>query len=143
MKLLSDATSATVRHMAAESDGYGYDISVETPSRSIHLEVKTTIRRGRLRIYLSRNEFETSTQDPTWVLTVLRLSHDLQPLAVATVDRDWLLAAVPADQTLGGRWESARLDVPPEATSSGMHPMVTSLLTSPVPILVGEPPWPG
>src|SRR5262249_42296630 len=58
LELLLAGVDGSVEHVAAVSDAYGYDISVRGDS-CINLEVKSTARRGRIAIYLSRNEFLT------------------------------------------------------------------------------------
>ncbi|MFI6325535.1 DUF3883 domain-containing protein [Nonomuraea sp. NPDC050556] len=136
MALLSAETDVPARHVAAESDGYGYDIEREP----FHIEVKSTTRRGRLSIYLSRHEYETMRRDPFWILVTVRLDQSLQPVAVATVNRDWISARAPADKQVGGRWESARFDVPHEALTPGC-PALAPFRT--LGFLAGTPPWPG
>ncbi|MEU4572556.1 DUF3883 domain-containing protein [Nonomuraea sp. NPDC023979] len=123
VELLRAATDVPVHHVAAISDGYGYDIAVG----DVHIEVKSTTRRGRLTIYLSRNEYETMRRDPAWVLTLVRLDRELRPVSVATVDNGWIETAVPTDRSERGRWEAARFDVPGEAIRSGL-PSVGPLL---------------
>lgn len=143
VELLSSAEDVLVEHVAAYSDGYGYDIAVETAAAAVHLEVKATTRRGRLTIYVSRNEFEVMVRDPTWMLIAIRLDPDLQPAALATVDRDWVNAVVPSDRGPGARWESVRLEVPPEALVTGL-PGVRSILRGAYPPMFdGVPAWPG
>ena len=85
-----------------------------------HLEVKSTTRRGRLIIYLSRHEFETARNDPTWQLVVVLLDTDYSPVGVATVRRDWVFAVVPEDHSPLGRWESLRLSPPRDALGAGL-----------------------
>lgn len=136
--LLRAATDVPIRHIAATSDGYGYDIAVDTT----HIEVKTTMRRGRLTIYLSRNEYETMRRDPGWLLALVRLDQNLQPTAVATLDRTWIEEVAPGDHHPRGRWESARLDVPASAVISGL-PAVRRLTRTRRPgLLTGDPAWP-
>ena len=48
--LLTAAVEARVEHVAALSDGYGYDVSVQALRHCAHLEVKTTLRRSRLTV---------------------------------------------------------------------------------------------
>lgn len=139
VELLRDATDMPVRHIAATSDGYGYDIAVDTT----HIEVKTTMRRGRLTIYLSRNEYETMRRDPGWLLALVRLDQDLQPTAIATLDRSWIEEVVPGDHHPRGRWESAKLDIPAEVVMPGL-PAARWLTRAHHPgLLSGNPTWPG
>ncbi|MBZ4370068.1 protein NO VEIN domain-containing protein [Corallococcus sp. AS-1-6] len=141
--LLASAPMARVRHVSLESDGYGYDVEVTVGGAAFHLEVKSTTRRGRLRVYLSRNEYETMRRDAAWVLVAVRLDPDFQPASIASVDREWIGASAPLDRTPGVRWESVRLDVPTEALIPGIPAVLGTLHQPPLAILAGEPRWPG
>ena len=110
--ILENAGSLDVRHVAKESDAYGYDIEARAGDACFHLEVKSTTRRNRIRFYLSRNEFETMRRDPSWILVVVRLDEQRNIANVATVDNRWILATAPADRDASTRWESSRFDVP-------------------------------
>jgi hypothetical protein len=142
MALLDAVPEIQVRHVAAQSDGFGYDISAEADRLQLHIEVKSTTRRGRLSIYLSRNEFETMQRDNCWVLAAVRLDADMNVACVATVLRKWIAAAAPRDSP-GGRWESVKLDVPPDALIPGVHPLAIELPSCGTAILRGIPSWPG
>ena len=142
VSLLASMSDLQVEHVAAESDGYGYDINVAMPDNVLHIEVKTTTRRGRLSIYLSRNEFETMRRDAHWLLVVVRVNDALEPVAAATVDRGWIADAVPDDRP-GARWESAKFDVPQCAIAAGIAPMRTYGASGAPLILLGDPDWPG
>ncbi len=142
VSLLESVSDFEVRHVAAESDGYGYDIDAAVLDMAMHIEVKTTTRRGRLSIFLSRNEFETMRRDPDWLLVSLRVDDALNPIATATIDRDWIAEAVPEDRP-GGRWESTRFDVPPHALTPGVLPLYACNLIGLPRILLGDPVWPG
>lgn len=138
VKLLTGAVDANVRHVAADSDGFGYDVSVESSKFEAHLEVKATTRRSRLSVFLSRYEYETMCRDADWALTAVRLDHDLELVTVATIARDWILATVPCDRGSAGRWESARLEVPAHAIVPGL-PIVRPVLLEPFSrLLTGE-----
>lgn len=143
VELLSSAGVGGLQHVAAFADGYGYDIAVADRQVTAHLEVKATTSRTQLRIFLSRNEYETMQRDPHWTLAAVRLNRDLRLAAVGWVSREWILQAAPADQDAAGRWESARLTVPPAAIGSGLPAFAA--ITDPVssPALHGEPAWPG
>lgn len=140
--LLESVPGLRIRHVATESDGYGYDIHAAMPDKILHIEVKTTTRRGRLSVFLSRNEFETMRRDPDWLLVVLRLNNALEPAATATVDRDWITLAVPEDRP-GGRWESTKFDIPHHALTAGIVPIRTNSVIGATSILRGDPAWPG
>jgi Protein NO VEIN, C-terminal len=143
VELLATIDTVRVRHVAADSDGYGYDIAMQAPGLAVHLEVKATTRRGRLTIYLSRNEYEAMVRDPAWTLVAIRLDHELQLVALATINRNWVSKAVPIDRQPGARWQSARLEVPAEALVPGLPGVVNALRGSYPSILDGKPCWPG
>jgi hypothetical protein len=69
--LLRAAGAQDVRHVAAESDSYGYDIEATVEGRLLHIECKATTDSRRLVVYLSRNEFETMRSDPAWLMVAL------------------------------------------------------------------------
>lgn len=126
--LLRRATNAIVEHVAAFSDGFGYDIAVTGEHHAAHLEVKSTTRRNRLSVYLSRNEFEVMLRDPNWVLIAVRLTPDLKIDGVGSVPTDWIRARVPQDIDIAGRWASCRLDVPPMAVDSRVSALESLLI---------------
>ncbi|MEU2516406.1 protein NO VEIN domain-containing protein [Streptomyces syringium] len=121
LALLRRSLDAEVRHVAAESDGYGYDIEVSGPRwPAVHLEVKTTTDRSRLVVYLSRHEYETMRRDGAWTMVAVLLGFRGELVATATVDPVWLLRARPYDSHAAARWESVRLVVPPHALRWGI-----------------------
>ncbi|NKR43375.1 DUF3883 domain-containing protein [Rhodococcus hoagii] len=140
--LLREYEHIQVEHVAAWSDGFGYDISVEGQDFSAHLEVKSTTRRGRLSIYLSRNEYETMLCDPAWSLVAIRLTDELQPCAVASIPRVWLESQAPSDRGVHGRWESFRADVPAGVAQPGI-PALAPHLGDKVTKLSHAIGWPG
>lgn len=131
-ELLTEWAEGRVEHVAAWSDGYGYDIFVDTSQCSAHLEVKTTVRVGRLTVYISRNEYETMLRDPAWELVAVRLSSELKLAAVAVVPKSWIADHVSSDRTTHGRWESCRLDIPSEVPVPGI-PSIAPMLTEAAP----------
>jgi hypothetical protein len=143
LSLLRRELIGEVLHVAADSDGYGFDVAVNTSSFTGHFEVKSTTRRRRLTIFLSRHEFETMKRDPNWQLVAVRLDDDLQLRAIATVSREWIASALPIDRRVYGRWESTRLDVPLESLISGLPMIPASARTSRVGVLDGLLGWPG
>ncbi|MEV5602946.1 DUF3883 domain-containing protein [Streptomyces sp. NPDC052299] len=114
------ATEARVEHVAAYSDGFGYDIAVHARQHTLHIEAKSTVRRGRLAFYLSRHEYETMRRDPAWQLVLVQLTQALAIAAVASVPADWIGAQVPVDKGSYGRWEACRFDVSPEVLIPGI-----------------------
>lgn len=141
VKVLAGSTTCQVDHVAARSDGYGYDISAVWSSAAAHLEVKSTLRRRRLSIYLSRHEYETMRRDPWWSLTVVRLTSKLALDAIATVPTRWIATQVPSDAGSFGRWESCRLDVPQEVLHPGVPALSLTLHHSAPDILKGTAGW--
>ncbi|MBC2863549.1 DUF3883 domain-containing protein [Streptomyces mexicanus] len=132
LHLLAESATGRVEHVAAWSDGHGYDIHVDADQCSAHLEVKSTVRASRLTVYISRNEYETMLRDPFWELVTVRLSPGLQLRAVAVVPRDWIAEHVPSDRTTRGSWESCRLDIPPEVPIPGI-PSIAPMLAATAP----------
>ena len=118
--LLSSSTTARVEHVAGHSDGYGYDIAVHAGRRSLHIEAKATTRRNRLTFFLSRREYEVMLYDPFWQLVVLQLTDGLAIRAITSVDSTWIETQIPDDQGSYARWESCRIEVPPEQAVSGI-----------------------
>ncbi|MFB8048726.1 protein NO VEIN domain-containing protein [Streptomyces rubiginosohelvolus] len=121
LALLRQAGMASVEHVSAVSDAFGYDIAATTPlDEHLHLEVKATTDPTRLVVHLSRHESDVMSADPRWVMGAVLVGRDGAALIVATVSRSWLRSAVPHDRSQRGRWESARLTVPPEALKPGL-----------------------
>lgn len=140
LRLLREAGVPHVRHVAAESDAYGYDIhAARSVLERAHIEVKATTDPTRLVIHLTRHEYEVMSRDEEWCLAAVLVGRDGSAVAVATVDRGWLHSAVPADQTRRGRWESVRLEVPAEARRFGLATETWRLLPKGLPS--GRPVW--
>ncbi|MFF4898377.1 protein NO VEIN domain-containing protein [Streptomyces sp. NPDC001068] len=139
LEMLSESAEGRVEHVAAWSDGYGYDIFVDARHHSAHLEVKTTVRMGRLTVYISRNEYETMLRDPAWELVTVRLTPELKLRAVAAVPKDWIADHVPSDRTARGRWQSCRLDIPPEVPVPGIPSVAPMLVAAAPEVLRGVP----
>ncbi|MGV9643278.1 protein NO VEIN domain-containing protein [Streptomyces sp. NPDC003333] len=135
LELLSESAEGRVEHVAAWSDGHGYDIFVDGYQYCAHLEVKSTVRRGRLTIYISRNEYETMLRDPAWELVTVRLTAELKLASVAALPREWIADHVPSDRSPQGRWESCRLDVPPGISVPGI-PSIAPMLANAAPELL-------
>ncbi|RKS05901.1 uncharacterized protein DUF3883 [Nocardiopsis sp. Huas11] len=120
VSLLSDVPGSLVDHVAAWSDGFGYDISFTRGPSSAHLEVKSTTRSGRLSIYLSRHEYEVMLRDPCWILVAVRLTSDLEVSGVGSVPSSWLKDNAPHDASGIGRWESCKFEVPATVITGGI-----------------------
>jgi hypothetical protein len=110
----------STRHVALTSDGFGYDVSFECDGEIWHFEVKTTARRGRLSLYLSRHEYEVGRADPSWRLVVVALNELDEIRCVACVEATSIHLRAPEDAAEGGRWESARLDFTPDDLTAGL-----------------------
>ena len=137
-ELLGLWCNARVTQVSAQSDGFGYDISVDTMQPIAHLEIKTSTRRNRQTVYLSRNEYETMRRDPVWVLVFVRLSVDLVPVQVLTVDRQWIEQSMPKDTTSSGRWESMRLEIRDSAQTLGIQQLADIIPDATSPLLTGK-----
>ncbi|WP_250000085.1 protein NO VEIN domain-containing protein [Actinoplanes sp. M2I2] len=107
-------------HVALDSDGLGYDIELSAGPAVWHVEVKSTKRRGRLDVYLSRHEFEVARLDPAWRLVTVGLDEDGHIGAIATVPTDALLVQAPADRATTARWESAKFSLRPTDLRPGI-----------------------
>lgn len=118
VRLLEARWPGSTVHVALTDDGFGYDIAFLLGGVEWHLEVKSTTRRGRLVIYLSRHEHEVSLRDPNWRLVVVGLRGDQSPAAVATVDHGRLCHRAPTDAHPGSHWQSVRHQV----SSSDLQP---------------------
>ncbi|WP_405698076.1 protein NO VEIN domain-containing protein [Streptomyces sp. NBC_01185] len=129
LRLLQQIGVPHIRHVATESDAYGYDIEAgRSVSERAHIEVKATTDPTRLVVHLTRHEYEVMAADPDWCLAAVLVGSDGNAASVATVDRGWLHSAVPADQGGDGRWESARLTVPAFGLTPGLATEAWALL---------------
>ena len=111
VRLLEERWPGSTVHVALHNDGFGYDIAFTLGAAEWHLEVKTTTRRGRLVIYLSRHEYETSLTDPDWCLVVVGLLDDDSPAIVGTIEHKQLWERTPVDVHKGSPWQTVRHNV--------------------------------
>ncbi|MET8744377.1 DUF3883 domain-containing protein [Streptomyces sp. NPDC004728] len=139
LRLLRKSGVPQVRHVAAESDAYGYDIAAGCSAERVHLEVKSTTDPTRLVVHLTRHEYEVMATDADWHLVAVLVGRDGNAVNVATVGRAWLHSAVPADRDKAGRWESARLEVPAYAITPGLATETRRLV--PDGLLPRKPVW--
>jgi hypothetical protein len=116
----------STHQVSLSSDGFGYDIAFRPAETEWHLEVKSTTRRGRLAIHVSRNEYEVSTRDRNWKLVVVALGGTEGIAAFGTVVEGVLQTRVPRDLTVRGRWEAARLDLALSDVKGGL-PFIETL----------------
>ena len=112
VKLLEGRWPGSVRHVALTDDGFGYDIEFR-PDQTYHLEVKSTNRRGRLTVFLSRHEHEVALVDPAWRLVVVGLDTGGRASTIATVRHVSLAERAPRDHDPSARWESVRHQLGP------------------------------
>ena len=106
IELLEQHWPGTTVHVSATDDGFGYDVLFRHSGVEWHLEVKTTLRRGRLVVYLSRHEYEVSLRDPHWRLIVVGLNEEKHVCAIATVQHTAVFRRTPHDVCLEARWQS-------------------------------------
>lgn len=118
---LLELSGADVVHMAALSDAYGYDVRAVSREGAVgHIEVKATTDPTRLRVHLTRHEYEVMRRDPDWLLTVVLIGAQGDALNVVTVSRDWLSLAAPEDTDRHAQWESACFSVPDHVLERGV-----------------------
>lgn len=109
MTLLLQSGVETVEQVSAYDDGAGFDLRATIDNTEYHLEVKTTTKRRSLRVFLSRNEYEVSSRDPSWRLVTVGLDEEHNIAALATVDQGIVRHNVPLDKAPVGRWSSCQL----------------------------------
>ncbi|GAA4687305.1 hypothetical protein GCM10025780_37750 [Frondihabitans cladoniiphilus] len=139
LELLRQSVSARVDHVAAESDGYGYDISVTTDDFQCHLEVKATTRLNRSTFHLSRNEFETMKRDADWCLVLVTLDRDLKLIGpIRAISRPWIQRTAPTDTSWESKWEAARFNVPSEEQIPGIQQLRVVIGDASSPLITGR-----
>jgi hypothetical protein len=106
ISVLEDRWPGSTTHVSQFDDGFGYDIAFRHQAIEWHLEVKTTTRRGRLVIYLSRHEHEVGLRDPQWRLIIIGLNNELQPRSLATAEFADIAARAPRDCSNDAKWQA-------------------------------------
>ena len=106
ISLLEDRWPGSTTYVAEADDGFGYDVLFRHRNVEWHLEVKTTTRRGRLVIYLSRHEHEVCLRDRSWRLIVVGLDGQLKLGALATVRHSIVVSRAPRDLCDEAKWQS-------------------------------------
>lgn len=134
VEMLGSRTTASVERVSVWSDGYGYDIEVVSDSIAAHLEVKSTTRRGRMAVYLSRNEFDVMLRDESWSLVLVRLNSELAVIGTGSVPNQWIVERAPRDVDVSARWASCKLEIPPDVVEHEV-PRLREMLIAPL------PPW--
>lgn len=107
-------------HVAESNDGFGYDIAFFHSGVEWHLEVKSSVRRGRLTVYLSRHEFEVGRSDPNWRLIIVGLTPDLRMHSLSTAPFPAVVCRAPADSCFESKWQSASFQLPAEELVKGL-----------------------
>ena len=110
IELLEQHWPGTTVHVSATDDGFGYDVLFRHSGVEWHLEVKTTLRRGRLVVYLSRHEYEVSVRDPHWRLIVVGLNEEKHACAIATVQHEAVFGRTPQDVCLEADGKAHRIN---------------------------------
>ena len=120
VRLLEAEWPGSTAHVSLVDDGAGYDVMFSAFGCELHLEIKTTTRRGRLVIFLSRNEHEVALRDPKWRLVVVGLAEDRSVGAIASIDYMKLATIAPVDQALAAQWQSVRCEIGGNQTQPGI-----------------------
>jgi hypothetical protein len=122
VRLLESNWPGSTTHISLDHDGWGYDIAFrDEAGREWHLEVKSTPRRGRLVVHLSRQEHDVAGTDRNWRLIVVGLDDNEQIQALATAKHSELLQRSPRDIDRRSRWQSARVDLRGADLEPGLH----------------------
>jgi hypothetical protein len=121
VELLEHEWPGCTDHVSLKDDGLGYDIVLSIQGVTWHIEVKSTTRRGRLVLHISRQEFEVGHIDPDWRLVVLGLDSEYRLACIATVETIKLRERAPRDSPGGARWQSARYDFGPSSLQPGLR----------------------
>lgn len=120
VELLEERWPGSTQHIALHNDGFGYDVMFTPTSKAWHLEVKTTTRRGRLVIHLSKHEHEVGTLDPLWRLVVVGLDEGGQIAALATARHEVMRQRAPQNVDATAVWESVRYELSPKDVDPGL-----------------------
>lgn len=118
--LLESQWPGSTVHVALANDGFGYDVLFRHGNVEWHLEVKSTTRRGRLVIYLSRHEHEVGLRDSKWRLIVVGLDDQLRLQAIATVRYPTVAERGPEDLCAEAKWQSTSHQLAPRDLQCGL-----------------------
>ena len=113
---------SSIRHVSQVSDALGYDVACSTldSTRVRRLEVKTSTSSVRIRIFLTRNEFDRGLTDPDWRL-VICLLDDAGAGVVGWTRPMTIAPRAPQDSvSVGCRWESASFILDVTELASGL-----------------------
>jgi len=118
-----------VRQVSRVSALLGYDVVTPTlQGKALRIEVKTIGSPGPMcRFFISRNEAEVGSRDPSWRLVVCERGQDgkIGILGWCMIDAiERLLPTDPIGSIRGtGRWSSVRIQVPRDLLSAGLPPI--------------------
>jgi hypothetical protein len=111
LRLLERRWPGATVHVSISNDGFGYDLVVALVDATWLIEVKSTSRRGRLIVHLTRQEHAVGLSDPRWRMVVVGLDEGDEVAALATVRSDVLRDRAPRDVHAGAAWEAARYEL--------------------------------
>jgi hypothetical protein len=112
---------ASLIHVSLISDQLGYDIKAPDGRGASHrLEVKTCSTRGEeFTFYVSRNEADTGSRDPSWRIVVCRYVDETAEV-VGWVSFSAVESLMPADPPGRGRWASVQITLHRSALTAGL-----------------------
>jgi hypothetical protein len=106
VRFLETFWPGSTSHVSILHDGFGYDVIFTHDAVEWHLEIKSTVRRGRLSIHLSRHEHSVGCADPNWRLVVIGLDRELHMHVIATANHSDILQRAPKDHSTKSAWET-------------------------------------
>lgn len=128
VEFLESHPGVIAHRVSLVSDALGFDVLARRGAVEAHIEVKAVRPRQHVRLYLSRNEFETMKRDSLWCLVLAIVSADGRLLDLRVGPHAALAVSAPSDRPGDGRWEVMRLRVRPSTWEAGL-----SLLEIPPP----------
>lgn len=127
---LDEILPGNVTHVSLVSDHFGYDIAVDAIGVEWHIEVKTTTRKGRLMVYVTRHELEVAMRDPGWIMVVVGMDPNLQMLAIGTIRGSRLIKRRPRDFDGGSKWQVVGLEIRHDELERGLPFIGAGLLAT-------------
>jgi hypothetical protein len=100
-----------VYHGSLDSDALGWDVMASHIDVTKHIEVKSTTSLARLRIYLSRHEYNVSIGDAQWILAIVLITEEGRLQRLAHLRPDVLSRLVPVDGPSRGHWQLCSIDL--------------------------------
>lgn len=120
VSLLERYHPGSTAHVSTWDDTCGYDIEYRQGAEAFHLEVKSTTRRGRMVMYLSRHEFDTMLVDPSWRLVLVGVDAEGSLGAVGCVGSEMLVQRAPEDAHAAAAWASTKYEWGPPDLQRGL-----------------------